>query len=145
MRQVPAYDTQPLVRLIPLLNEEVAVPESASAVALIPPPNDEVAEPETLSAVVVAPVKVPFVATRFVVEIFVLVALVMVALVPVIDVKSPVVAVRIEAKKLVEVACVEVLRRMFAKIFTPEKELASERSVDDAAVEPIQTLIPSPA
>jgi hypothetical protein len=62
------------VRFRPLLNVEVAVPESASAVAEIPPPNDEVAEPETLSAVVVAPVKVPFVAKRLVAVALVMVA-----------------------------------------------------------------------
>jgi hypothetical protein len=63
----------------------------------------------------------------------------MVALVPVSDVKNPLVAVRIDAKKLVLVAAVVVLRRMFAKMFAPEKVLASERSVDDAAVLPMQT------
>jgi hypothetical protein len=89
--------------------------------------------------VVVAPVKVPFVAKRLVVLMLVLVLLVMVALVPVSDVKNPLVAVRIDAKKLVLVAAVVVLRRMFAKMFAPEKVLASERSVDDAAVLPMQT------
>ncbi len=121
------------------MNDDVADPESARAVAEMPPPNEEVAEPETLRAVVVAPVAVIFCATRFVVEIFVLVLLVIVAFVPVSEVKSPVVAVRIDAKKLVLVACVEVLRRMLAKIFTPEKVLASPRRVDDAAVLPMQT------
>jgi hypothetical protein len=91
------------------------------------------------SALVVAPVKVPFVAKRLVVLMLVLVLLVIVALVPVSDVKNPLVAVRIDAKKLVLVAAVVVLRRMFAKMFAPEKVLASERSVDDAAVLPMQT------
>ena len=58
MRQVPAYATQPLVRLRPLLNDDVADPESARAVAEMPPPNEEVAEPVTAKLVVVAAVVV---------------------------------------------------------------------------------------
>ena len=74
------------------------------------------------SAVVVAPVAVKFV----------LVALVKVAFVPKRLVKVPRVAVKMDAKRLVLVACVEVLRRIFAKIFCPLKVFASARSVDDA-------------
>ena len=61
VRQVPAYDTQPLVRLRPLLKEEVAVPESRSAVALIPPPNVEVAVPDTVNTPVESEVEVALV------------------------------------------------------------------------------------
>ena len=66
---------------------------------LIPPPNVVVAFPDTYSDVVVAPVAVRLVATRLVA-----VALVKVALVENRLVKVPRVAVKIDAKKLVEVA-----------------------------------------
>jgi hypothetical protein len=118
--------------------EEVAIQIPFCAkqplVTFTPPPNVLVALPVTASALVVAPAKVPFVATRLVVERLVEVALVIVALVPKRLVKVARVALKIEAKKLVEVAAVVVLRRMFVKLFAPVKVFASARSVEDAPV-----------
>jgi uncharacterized membrane protein len=48
--------------------------------------------------------------------------------------RFPAVAVSTEAKKLVDVACVVVLRRMLVKTLVPEKVLLSASSVEEAAV-----------
>ena len=110
--------------------EERQVPPTAKhppLVRLIPFAKVEVPEPVTARREVEA-----FVVDALVANKFVAVALVIVALVPKRLVKVPVVAFKIEAKKLVLVACVEVLRRIFAKMFAPEKVFASARRVDDA-------------
>ena len=65
MRQVPAYETQPFVRLRPLLKEEVALPVSASAVAEIPPPKELVAVPVTANTPVESEVEVELVVVLF--------------------------------------------------------------------------------
>ena len=115
--------------------EERHVPpmEKQPAERLMPFPKLVVAPPVTAKEVVVAPVKEALVAKRLVA-----VALVIVAFVERRLVIVPAVAERIEEKKLVEVDCVVVERRMLAKTFAPEKVLLSPRSVEDAAVVPMQ-------
>ena len=125
----------PLSEVIPVVvATQVPLILKQPEVRFTPPPKVEVAVPVMASALVVAPVKTAFVANRLV-----LVLLVIVAFVPNSEVKVPAVAFKIDAKKLVLVAWVEVLRRILLKILIPLHELASTKSVDDAPVLPTQT------